>query len=80
MGSSIPINSSLVAYPVEGSKQKGFSAIYRNPRFVNKLLTYPDFKSTSVKDVFLKVSNTYQNNDCIGQIKLKTSQIDGKSV
>ncbi len=52
MGGNITHESIIYNVPLEGSKQKGFSHIYRNPKTLKELPTTPDPKFLSIKDAF----------------------------
>jgi hypothetical protein len=52
MGGNITHESITYNVPLEGSKQKGFSHIYRNPATLKELPTTPDPKFSSIKDAF----------------------------
>lgn len=48
-------NQSVVySTPIEGSKEEGFSHIYRNTKFMDKLYSTPESDIRSIRDVLVK--------------------------
>ena len=78
MGGQFTHEQILYSVPVEGTKQKGFSSIYRNPLTPNKLISTPDPKLTSIKDVIYASAEKYKNKDFFGKITIKTVEKEGK--
>lgn len=77
MGGHLTHEKIQYSVPVEGSKQKGFSAIYRNPSSVDKLVTTPNPEFTNIKDVIYSTVDRLKSKDFLGQITVKTSNNGG---
>ena len=73
-------NPSSVVYskPVEGTKEPGFSHIYRNADYMDKVYETPQPQYKSVRDILVDNCLTkFPNNDCYGQIDLKITKVEG---
>lgn len=77
MGGHLTHEKIQYSVPVEGSKQKGFSAIYRNPSSVDKLVTTPNPEFINIKDVIYSTVDRLKSKDFLGQITVKTSNNGG---
>ena len=66
--------------PIEGTKEKGFSHIYRNSAHMDKLISISDSEYSSLRDLYQKKClREFKDRDFIGQIKLTTTEVDGEA-
>ena len=63
--------------PIEGSKEPGFSHIYRNPKTLKGLHSTPDKNLRSMKDVIEASVKKFADKEFMGNIVIKTVQRDG---
>lgn len=69
------------AQPIEGSKKTGFSHVYRNPQFMNQLVSVPEGNYSSMRDVIEeKCKKQFPNLNYLGKMTLTTKLEDGKAV
>lgn len=75
-------NPSVVySKPVEGTKEKGFSHIYRNADYMDKVYETPEPQYKSLRDILVENCLTkYPNNDFYGQVHLTITKVDGEEV
>ena len=64
--------------PIEGTKTAGFSEIFRNPKVISGLLSTPNPGIHSMKDVIKGSVAKFGKKDCLGNIKIRQEEIDGK--
>ncbi|OBA20052.1 long-chain-fatty-acid CoA ligase [Metschnikowia bicuspidata var. bicuspidata NRRL YB-4993] len=62
------------AYPILGTKEEGYSPIYRNMRTQEGLISTPHPSITTLKHVFDVGKENFPNSNCIG---VRTLQTDG---
>lgn len=80
MGGQTSHEDILYNVPLQGTKEKGFSAIYRNPKTVNnQLVTTPDPQLTSMKDVIYGSWDRHRQRDFLGKITIKSTK-NGETV
>lgn len=72
MGGHFSHESISYNVPVQGTKEKGFSAIYRNPLTPKELVKTPDPNLTSMKDVIYYSLERNKNRDFLGKITVKS--------
>lgn len=66
--------------PIEGTKQPGFSHVYRNPKQVGELATTHDPSCSSMKDVIYKTFKNHSGRDFLGKITIKPTTQNGVTV
>ena len=70
--------SVVYSLPIENSREKGFSHVYRNARFMDKLYDTPDPNFTSIRDVYMhKCLTEFKDNNFLGKITIHKCEING---
>ena len=72
--------SKPVSKPIEGTKEKGFSHIYRNAKFMDKLYDSPDPKLTSLRDIIVEnCLGKFKDREFLGRITITTKEENGET-
>lgn len=74
MGASVSNEDIQYNVALEGTKQKGFSHIYRNPSFLKELEKRFDPQITNMKDVIYRALKRFKGKDLYGKITVKTEK------
>lgn len=77
MGDSNSKPQKMYSVPIEGTKERDFTHVYRNPQAMSTLVSTPDPKFQSMKDVLYSSFNKFANKDFLGRITITPTQKNG---